>query len=487
MTTIPFELPTTPHETEGPDNDGFFTDLVNTKPYLKMAFEGFAASGKTFTMVNVAIGLHQLIGSKKKIIYFDTEKASKFAKKAFADAGIGVLVRESRSPADLVEAMKRCRDGLADILITDSLSHIWETFVEEYKAKHRKTRLEMLDWGVIKPTWKKEIMDPFVNDPYHYLFTGRAGYEYENEINPETKKREIFKSGIKMKVEGETAYEPDILVLMERYQEVIGNDRGVWREAMVLKDRANLIDGKVFKNPTFEVFAPSIKFVLENAGKASTVPERDTKSLFVSEEDKRIFLRTRDIALEKIEGELVAKWPGQTADAKRLKVEALEHAFGTKSWTQVSGMRPEDLDAGLGRLIGFIKRLSTVEKVESDLLAVWPGTSDEAKGLRAAALEFAFGTKSLTEVQGMELAELTPGQEGLTAYIRDWQTAAGVKAAATPAVAPPPVPAPEKAPRGSGRGRREPFPASDFAVLPPPPKRRGISAVDGDGNDIPLE
>lgn len=417
-------------------DDGFFTDLVNSKPYVKAAFEGFPASGKTYTMIQVAIGLYHLIGSKKPIVYFDTEKAAKFAKKVFAEAGIKVLLRESRSPADLVETQKRCRDGLADILIGDSMTHIWEAFVNEYKTKNRKQRLSMDDWGVIKPTWKALIMDPFVNDPYHYLFTGRAGYEYESEIDEETNKRNIYKSNVKMKVEGDTAYEPDILVLMTRREDLIGTEKKVWREATIIKDRAALIDGKTFQNPTVDVFLPSLKFVLENPGQSSKVPERDTKALFVNEEDRRDFMRKRDILLEKIEGELVAKWPGQTADAKRLKVEALEYAFATKSWTQVSGMRPEHIEPGLIRLMQFIARITAAEKIEADLMAVWPGTGDEAKGLRAAALQTVFGTKSLTEVQGLGLDELQIGQTGLTDYIREWQVKAAA-AATTPATAEP--------------------------------------------------
>jgi hypothetical protein len=56
-------------------HNDFFTDLENVRPFLKMAFEGFAGDGKTYTMAAVAIGLHKLIGSDKPIAVIDTERA----------------------------------------------------------------------------------------------------------------------------------------------------------------------------------------------------------------------------------------------------------------------------------------------------------------------------------------------------------------------------------------------------------------------------
>jgi hypothetical protein len=260
------------------NNDGFFSNLENTKPYLKIAFEGFAGCGKTYTMAQLALGLHKRIGSTKPIVFFDTEKSAKFLLPFFRDAGVKALHKDSRSLADLKETMKRCRDGLSDILLIDSITHVWENFIESYRKEKNRKRLQFEDWGVLKPTWKREFSEPFVRDPYHSLMTGRAGYEYEDEKD-EDGKRQIYKAGIKMKVEGETAYEPDLLVLMSRFEELLEDDKRVWREATIIKDRSTIIDGKTFKNPTYKDFAPAIDRILEEPVAREAAPERNAASL----------------------------------------------------------------------------------------------------------------------------------------------------------------------------------------------------------------
>lgn len=343
--------------------EDFFHELNNSKPYLKVAFEGFAGSGKTFTMAALAIGLHQRIRSQKPIVAFDTEEALQALKPVFDAAGIRVLRKSSRSLADLIETMRRVREGAADILLIDSITHIWEDVLSTYQKKKNRTRLQFEDWSIIKPTWKREFSDPFVRDPYHCLMTGRAGFEYSDEKD-EDGKRQIYKSGIKMKVEGETAYEPDMLVLMERFEQVIGHDKRVWREATIIKDRSTLIDGKTFQNPTFDAFAPAIDRLLQNPD--YTPPkEQDASHLFGTEEDRKAFAIRRDIALEKIEGELTSAWPGSSAEAKRAKVEALRHAFGTTSWTEIQRMKPEQLEDGLASISALIQQTRAAAEAQS--------------------------------------------------------------------------------------------------------------------------
>ncbi len=340
--------------------DNFFTTLENTKPYLKVAFEGFAGSGKTYTMAQLAIGLHKRIGSTKPIAYVDTEKAGTHLRHIFKAAGIEVLYKPTRTLADLKAVMQRGRDGMFDVLMIDSITHIYEDVLRSYMKLKGRTKLEFQDWGIIKPKWKEEFSEPFVNDRYHAIFCGRAGYEYRDEKD-ENGKRQIFKSGVKMKAEGETAYEPDILVMMERFEEILDKDKKVWREATVIKDRSTLLDGKTFKNPSFENFLPAVEYLLENPVERDAPPE--TENSFESDDAKREWGRRKDIALETLEALMVkAGLAGNAADAKKAKVEALERAYGTASWTAIKGMSPDRIESGVQKIHAFVdERKSAAE------------------------------------------------------------------------------------------------------------------------------
>ncbi|MFA5232108.1 MAG: AAA family ATPase [Candidatus Paceibacterota bacterium] len=350
--------------------DNFFTPIGNTKPYFKAAFEGFAGTGKTYTAALVAVGLHKRIKSKKPVVIFDTEKAAKFLKPVFAENGIEVLVRESKSLGDLRITMQKMRnEGISDILIIDSISHVWEGFLKAYAEKVRRTSLQFQDWGIIKPTWKAEFSDPFVHDPYNIIMCGRAGYEYDFEKNEDTGKKELIKTGVKMKVEGETAYEPDMLVLMERFEEMEGGSlKGVYRQAKIIKDRSTLLDGKTFENPTYADFAPSVEAMLNNPLPRDTVvmPESDTGLLFRTEEEKADWRRERDKWLEELDGLLIRIAPGAVGRDKQLKLDLLDRVFGTTSMTAIGEFRPEQIADGYKRLGLEAVAMGIAEIVEMD-------------------------------------------------------------------------------------------------------------------------
>lgn len=264
--------------------------------------------------------------------------------------------------ADLKETMKRMREGASDVLIIDSITHVWEDFLAAYGRKVGRSRLQFQDWGIIKPTWKAEFSNPFVTDPYHILMCGRAGFEYDNEINEDTNKRELVKTGIKMKVEGETAYEPDMLVLMERFEEVLEKNKRVWREATVIKDRSTILDGKTFENPSFDHFKPAIEAMLADGVNRTSDAEKDSAALFRTEEEKQQYIREKKKVLEEIEGYLTSVFPGQSAAEKKHKVDALEHAFGTRSWSRVKENNPKNLTDGLSKIKEYVQELITASE-----------------------------------------------------------------------------------------------------------------------------
>jgi hypothetical protein len=160
-----------------------------------------------------------------------------------------------------------------------------------------------------------------------------------------------------MKVEGETAYEPDMLVLMERYEEVLGKDKRVWREATIVKDRSTILDGKTLSNPKFSDFEPSVKVMLAGGRRPVTQAEADSAALFKTEEERTEWLRDKKKALEEIEGYLVSVWPSTSAKEKQMKAQAVYQAFGTRSWTAVEELSPEELRTGYKRIVAFVQEM----------------------------------------------------------------------------------------------------------------------------------
>ena len=178
-----------------------------------------------------------------------------------------------------------------------------------------------------------------------------------------------------MRVEGETAYEPDLLVLMEQFEEVIGKKKNIWNEATIVKDRSTLLHGKTFRMPNYETFAPTIDAMLENPLPKNTVmtPEQDAGVLFRTEEEKGEWRRERDKWIEEVDGLLTRIAPATTGKDKQLKLDLLDMVFGTTSDTAIRELSPEALKTGYKFLIEKAVELGAAE---------WFDKPNGSKGLR---------------------------------------------------------------------------------------------------------
>jgi hypothetical protein len=346
--------------------DEFFMPLANTKPYFKGCFEGEPGSGKSWTTALVAIGLHKKLKSKKPIVIIDTEKASKFLVDLFAKNGIEARVRESHSLADLVKAMDLCSKGYADIMVIDSITHIWMDFLEAYKKKFNRQRFQIQDWMAIKGDWNKFFSVPIVQSPIHILATGRVSDRMEQETDEEGNK-EFTKTGVKMQAEKNSAYEFDMLVLMERHELVQKKKKEVWRQATVIKGRGNLLDGLVIKNPEYKDFATAINTVIKDpVGSRESDPIIDAGELMSTDKDKRDWITQKKIALEEIEAYMTTVWPSSGAKDRKLKLDALEFSFGTRSWTAIESKGVEELKDGYALIKSFVQMEIEKNRVDAE-------------------------------------------------------------------------------------------------------------------------
>lgn len=329
-----------------------FKKAEQNAAFLKMGILGFAGAGKTWTSCLIAKGLLDLAKKKglpyanKPVMFLDTENGSDYVAADFEAAGIELMVAKTRAFTDLKEAMREA-EATASVLIIDSITHYWTEFTEAYaKVKNRKRGLEFQDWAYLKREWRQGFTEPYLNSNLHIIMCGRAGYEYEH-FTDDAGKKQLEKSGIKMKAEGELGFEPSLLVLMERDTDP---DTGkVKRTAVVMKDRFRVLDGKELPNPTFKAFLPHIERLSLGSAQGGIDTTRTSDDMIEPEQyDRR---RTdRDIVLDLIK-DLSTKHFGSSQEDKKAKIELAEAAFGTSSSTAIEKrLSLEDLQMGYDRM-----------------------------------------------------------------------------------------------------------------------------------------
>ena len=227
--------------------------------WLKVAFYGSSGSGKTFTALKCACAL-----GKTAIV--DTEKGSDYYASDFKFDRAN-----TRSIKDINSILQEAVANGYKCLIIDSITHIWESaqnaFIEKYKNSNKKWAVMMREeakipwfaWKEIKRPYK-DLIASLLNAPLHVFICGRLANIYDTS-NP----NELVKTGETMKAEGETPYEPAILIKMTC---AVGKNE---HKAIVEKDRSNTITGKTFVNPGIEMLEPvTKKFGIKHTAIAST-------------------------------------------------------------------------------------------------------------------------------------------------------------------------------------------------------------------------
>jgi hypothetical protein len=329
-----------------------FKKANNETAYLKCGILGFQGSGKTYTAVDILIGLHKFCNATKPIYFLDTETGSDWAIQRFLDLGIELRVAKTRAFRDLLDGIREAeQEGFG--LIIDSVSHYWTEMIEAYKtANHIGPRMAFHHWGVLKPEWSK-FSNAYVNSKLHCIVCGRAGWEWGHEDDEEGHK-ELMKLGTKMKVEGEFSFEPSLLLEMERVKEKeVGGL--VQHRCTVIKDRrmdSRGMDGKEIMNPKFEDFMPHIECLNlggEHIGVDATANSQD---LFTPKGESYPAIKKRkETLIEEIDGELEMRFPGTAKEQKLIKLAMKKYLFGTYSDVAIADLHAEKLEQGKSILL----------------------------------------------------------------------------------------------------------------------------------------
>ena len=351
-----------------------FKEMENSQAFLKAGIMGFTGSGKTHTASQIAIGLHKTLKARKlrggdvPVNFLDTETGSDWVKESlFKKMGVPLFAAKTRSFADLVPAIRETEKERG-ILLIDSITHFWRELTESYAKKRNRTRgLEFQDWAWLKAKWG-EFTDAFVNSNCHIAMCGRAGYEYDF-FQDDAGKKQLEKTGIKMKAETETGYEPSILILMERHQDITVDPIRVWRTATVLKDRSTMLDGKQFMNPTYDDFKPHVEFLNLGGQQLGVDTERTSEDMIPRQDQSFQFTKQQiEITLDEIQSLLTKHYPSTSQAEKKAKADLLEKFFGSRSWERIKTFSLEELRNGYNSLLLELDGTMTPEgQVAADL------------------------------------------------------------------------------------------------------------------------
>jgi len=348
----------------------FASPLAAKNNFIKASFGGFAGSGKSRTGSEFIVGAYKYLKCKKPVLFIDNEKGSRFLVPFFKEHGIETFVKDTIHLADVLEAFKLLEAGEIDFLFIDSLTKVWYRYVEDYKQKAGKSKkfMTLQDWGKILPSWQKDFADVFVSVEGNVVFTGRGGNTYEMEKDEESGKKEFIKSGVKMKMAGETPFEPDLNVWMTLMQKVDGDGNlKVWRDALVMKDRSNKIDGQTFADPTFKEFSPVVEYLV-NVPKGEVSGATNTDNLAPSEPHYYERKEQYQIEEERIKGAWDVTGLGTSKEDKQIKVQITQAIFGSLSMTEIL---KDDIDALRAKRIELEETLFDFSNTDPNERSTW--------------------------------------------------------------------------------------------------------------------
>jgi len=209
-----------------------FKKATKAAAKLRAAIFGPSGAGKTYTSLRVAAGL---AGDGGRVAVIDTERgsASKYADRFSFD----VLELEDQSIDGYVAAIRDAGTAGYSVLVIDSLSHGWQTLLEEVE-KLAKTKYRGNTWSAWSEgtPLQRRLVQAILTYPGHVIATMRSKTEWTTVDN--NGKKTPQRVGLAPEQGKGVEYEFDLLV--EISTEHIAN---------VIKDRTGKFQDKLIDKP----------------------------------------------------------------------------------------------------------------------------------------------------------------------------------------------------------------------------------------------
>lgn len=307
---------------------------------LKVAMFGAPGSGKTFTALLYGEGLAKHTG--KRIAFVDTEHGTDFYAQEVRERGVHPEAFDfdtlySKSLAEISKAVRALDPNEYGVVIIDSITHLWEAARDGYRGKRtRHGGIPINAWSSIKKPYK-DLVNYLINAPFHVLLLGRQGLDMKED--DDTGENKVV--GVKMKAEGETPYEPSLLLHFEAIKH--GKRKESTITCFAEKDRSGILTGKLIEWPTFEnTLAPILALLGDKQAHVDSQDEAAAKDAEAFEEAERakatgsarlleqfsarLTLADSADAVKAIGKEITAKLKSQmtTADVSTLRSRYLE-------------------------------------------------------------------------------------------------------------------------------------------------------------------
>ncbi|MFA6974317.1 MAG: AAA family ATPase [Parcubacteria group bacterium] len=233
---------------------------------IKLALQGCAGSGKTYSSLLLAYGL---VNNWQKIAVIDSEHGSA---DLYAHLGAyNVLnVNENFSPENYIEAIEICEKAGMEVLIIDSLSQSWDFLLECHSGMIGNS---FTNWGKITPR-QNALIQRILQSKCHVICTMRTKQDYV--LSEKNGKMVPEKVGLKAIMREGVDYEFTIVL-----------DIDIKHNAVASKDRTGLFMSK----PEFTISELTGKRILDwcNSGISVETVKNDIAKAQTVEELNSIY------------------------------------------------------------------------------------------------------------------------------------------------------------------------------------------------------